>query len=314
MAEVEAPVEVPAAPEPFEGGVAAFQKALAKGQASAESQPETAPSSAPAVAPPVPDPATSRVPEKFRGKSIEEVADSAHNAEQRMHQATEEAARLRRENEDFRIRLIAQEQLRAPAPPQSPVDPWAASGIVPEEAVITDTRRFADTTLNMAEERARRAAAEESAKAIQGFRDEQSNIQRGQQQAGALIGTWEAAKAAIRAEGYELSEDQWRTDLDFIAPQVARENNQRDGVIYDPTAYVAQFKRLRGVVAQRAVIPTEGNPPVAARSASVSPSTPGAPTVSREKKQIYDAVFGALQTIDPAKRDEMKKRAMTGDT
>ena len=259
---------------------------------------ETVPENpAPAPEPPaVPDLAAIRVPEheivpeKFRGKGLSDVFEAHRNAEQYMHAKANEAAQARRENEELKTRLAAAEQFakmaqQPPPPAPAPVDVWTARGINPEEAVITDTRRFAEATRDIAVEGARAAAREETQK----VRAEWENDQTAQRQADGLVKTWDTAKEALRARGHNISDDQWKNDLAYIAPAVVREND-----VFNTDRYVAHYEYLKGTPAvQKPTVPSEGNPPVSSRTAA-GPQASARPSVSRERTAIVEQIGRSL--------------------
>lgn len=256
---------------------------------------ESAPPETPAV--PVEeapfDPATYTIPdriiegapksfEKFRNKALTDFAISYENVEKSFHQKAQEAAQARKEAEDLRIRLAAAEQLaritQQPQVPQQPVDKW--QGANPAEHVITDPQRVFDRTLSVAEQRAQEIAQKAATEAEQRI---EAKLQREREEQ-AVFQTFETAKSELRAAGYDISDEQWREDLKFIAPVAARE-----GQLFNTKWYVESFSRLKGPI--KASLPKEGNPPVAART-STAPTA--VPSINREDRAIRERFADAL--------------------
>lgn len=93
-------------------------------------EPETPAAPSPDEAGPEGEPAKPEIPEKYRGKSVEEIARMHQEAEERMHQATKEASDYRRILES--ITPMVQNQFAPKEPEQSFDDLYA---IDPEKAI-----------------------------------------------------------------------------------------------------------------------------------------------------------------------------------
>lgn len=282
---------------------------VAKHLADYAPEPETpqAPEVEAAPAPEEFDPATIRIPnqkfvtnvpkalEKFKDKTLVDLATSYEEAERAMHTKAEEAARYHRENDELKARLAAAEQYArmTPAQPTVQTDPYTQRGIKLDEAIITDPRSVMATTLD----EARRIAREEAEKAANASGEKSRAEFQQAENARRLIGALESARMeASKLYGAEIPIEQWREDVMYIAPRVKWENdNGSEGRIYDPRAYVDHYTRLKG--APKASVPTEGNPPVAARPANVR-SERAAPTLTREEALIRKQIRGALNLKD----------------
>lgn len=249
------------------------------------------------------DPATIRIPEtaqlpehaqKYRGKSLAEVIELERRTQQYGFEKAQEAAQARREADELRARLAAAEQLarmnQKPPEPEVSTDPWTRAGVDPNETIITDPRRVAEVTISEAERRSIEAARQVVAQEVGSMRQQ---IQREREEQ-TLIATFELAKHEVRKAGHNISDDDWVNALRYIGPAIEQENRETPGVVFDPKRYVAHYTALRGVPA-RPTLPTEGNPPVAARSAAVAPESSPKPSVSREKRQLYEQVYGAMK-------------------
>lgn len=229
-----------------------------------------------------------KVPEKFRSKP-EAIVEAYENAEKQMHAATQERAQLRREMDELRARLAAADQVTRMTTPQSPeLNHWQKAGINPGEDIIVSPDKVGDHLLSEAERRAQAVATRAAQEAANQVRAEMQQ----QQSAAALITAFETAKKSLRDSGYTLSDEDWKRDLGYIAPAVARENEQNPGAVFDHNRYVEHFRVLKGAPA-KATLPTEGAPPVAARSATVQ-NAPPVPTLNREDQQLQKAIHGAL--------------------
>lgn len=260
-----------------------------------------APAPAPVVEAPF-DPASITIPdraavnapkafEKFKNKTLTDVFTSYEEAEKGFHTKAQEAAQARREAEELRMKLAAAEQtarmLQQPPQPVAPHDPY--QGVNPDSDIITDPRKVLDRTLSEAERRAQAIAQQESAK----VRQEIISGLQAEREEQAIFNTFEIAKFKLRQAGYTLSDDQWKEDLKFIAPVVAREEQ-----LFNPDRYVQHFQYLRGGV--RATLPVEGNPPVAARAATAPPSIP---SINKEARQVRERLADAFGfTGDERKR------------
>jgi hypothetical protein len=214
--------------------------------------------------------------EKFKNKTLLDIAKSYEESEKGFHGKAQELAQARREAEELRTKLAAAEQYarmnQQPAAPQAPLDPW--QGVNPDSDIITDPRKVLDRTLSEGERRAHLVAQQEAAK----VRDEIVNGIRAEREQEAIFNTFEVAKFKLRQAGYNLTDDQWKEDLKFIAPVVAREEQ-----LFNPERYVQHFQYLRGPI--KATLPKEGNPPVAARTATAAPHVP---TISSEERQLRE--------------------------
>lgn len=214
--------------------------------------------------------------EKFKRKSLLDLAKSYEESEKGFHAKAQEAAQTRRENEELKARLAAAEQFakmtQQPAAAPAPHDPW--HGVNPDSDIITDPRRVLDRTLSESERRAQLVAQQEAAK----VRDEIVRGIQAEREEAAIFNTFEIAKFKLLQAGYTLSDDQWKDDLTYIAPRVAKE-----GQLFSPDAYVEHFQKLRGPI--RATLPKEGNPPVASRAATAPPSVP---TITSEERALRE--------------------------
>lgn len=245
------------------------------------------------------DPATIRIPnrqfvehvpkalEKFKDKTLVDFATSYEEAERMMHAKAAEAAQTRRENEELRTRLTAAEQYarmsQQPAPTAQQHDPY--EGLDVDTAGVTDMRGFADRTLA----EARRIAKEEAATAAQQSRAQVNAERETDAHAAQLVTAFELSRAEVgKLIGRDVPIEEWQSDLQDLARIVHSREPHRQ---YDHKAYVETYVRLRGV--PKVSVPTEGNPPIAARPASVKPDKP-TPTLSREADQLNKQIRKAL--------------------
>ncbi len=279
MAEVETsqPATVP---EPS-GSVAVAAFKQAEIAAGVEPTPATEPEEAqPATQSSIVIP-ISKVPEKFRANP-DAVFGAYENSERAFHGKAQEAAQLKRDNEALNARLAAAEQVNRMNPVAKPAEPNLS------EMVITETPRFVETI----EQRAGRIARDESDKAsravVQEFRIEQAQRDQGNM----LIATFESAKAQARKQGFEVSDQEWPKFVNYAARVIKDESPER---LLDPSAYIEHLSVMRGT--PKASLPTEGNPPVAARAAQ-APSKAAPPTLSREDQQLKKRIWEALKLKD----------------
>lgn len=283
--------EAPSQPAP-QDVVSLFNKSLDSAPATPQApEPLTAVETPQASAPATIAIPVDRVPEKFKQKP-EAVFEAYENAERAMHQRANEASQFRREADELRAKLAAAEQFaklqQQPKPPE--VDPWG--GLKPEEAVITDTRRFAESIRTQAVEEARKAAREETDRVKTEVRQDQSN----RDSATALVKTWDAARDMIRASGHQISDEQWKADLGYIAPAVVRENDQAPGVVLNPKRYVEHYNYLRGAPPKPS-IPTEASPPISGRPSVIAAQQPESiPSISRETRQTRETIAAAMKS------------------
>jgi hypothetical protein len=262
--------------------------------------PEPAPEPAPF------DPASFTIPDrfsesapkaldKFKNKTLLDIAKSYEESEKGFHAKAQESAQIRRENEELKARLAAAEQFakmsQQPTAAPTPHDPW--QGVNPDAEIITDPRRVLDRTLSESERRAQLVAQQEAMK----VRDEIVNGLRAEKEEAAIFNTFEIAKFKLRQAGYTLSDDQWKDDLTYIAPRVAREGN-----LFAPDAYVEHFQKLRGPI--KATLPKEGNPPVAARAATAPPSVP---TISSEERQLRERLANVWGMVGDERKNYIER-------
>ncbi len=252
---------------------------------------------APAEVPLTFDPATVRIPkdaklpdyaEKFRDKNLPEVFEITRKTEQWGHDKAQEAAQLRRELEDERTRRISMEQLRSQQPPVQPQDPYAKLGIDPDVAIIGNARQVLDLNRQLSAEDARAIAQQAAKSEADAIRAENQR----EREANSLIATFETAKDGLRKAGYQVSDEQWLKDLAYIAPAIAREAETNPNALYETRRYMEHFAYLKGAP-QKPTIPTEGNPPVAGRPATVA-AQPNVPTIAGEMKSKADLIAKAL--------------------
>ncbi len=259
------------------------------------------------------DPATIKIPsrkavdgvpkayEKFKDKSLTDVFTSYENAEKWGHEKSQEAAQLRRELEEERARRAAAEQVAKMTPAQEPVtqDYWQKAGINPNEQLFTEPQRVLDTTLTEAERRAAVAAEAAVRKAQQEWQAKQDE----EKFASNAFATFEAAKLKLQKLGYDVSDEQWREELTYIAPVV-----YRTGRTLDPDAYVEHYGKLKGAPA-KAQLPTEGNPPISAKSSSSTAQS--VPTIGREEKALRARLADAFGFSEAEKENYIKRGGET---
>lgn len=308
------PVEVPAAaapPPPEKSAVEIFNESIAAQPAAPAADGATP--TAPAVpAAPEWDPKSVVIPKdatlpdhfkKYSGKTLADVIELDLQTQRYAGQQRTEADRLRVENEQLKSKQAAREELRdLLAPPVAPVDEWAAVGITPETPVWDQPRVALEATRALAGKDT--TALIDKAKAD--IRAELNAEREAERRNTAVIQTFESAKAAIRAKGHAITDEEWSHDiLPYIAPRLAQEETVSPGALYDPQKYVDHYERLRGAPAAPAkpVIPAEGAPPVSGRSASVTPQFT-APTASNEVTAMKQKVAGAMLAQGKWTKDE----------
>lgn len=301
--------------QPGIDALGAFERAVATTEAAPPAQPlsQAAP---PTETPQTFDPATIAIPdyaagptlEKFRGKHLGDVVRSYEESQRAMHQRSQEAAQARRENEELKTRLAVAEQIARmnPAPaPAPPADIWTQAGVNPDVEIINNPRGLLELAIAEAERRARVGAAEEAGK----VRSEVSQENEERERAHAYIGTWDAAKAQIRALGHELTDQQWVDDLGYIMFKLGPEAQADPSAAFTVSRYVDHFTRLRGAPS-RATLPTEGAPPVASRAAAVNPKAAQVPTLPAEQADLAATIYRNLQGIGLVSADQANTAAM----
>lgn len=267
----------PEVPQPS-GSVAvdAFNKALAEVPA------EQRESSAPEPTAPPETPATfaiplERIPEKFR-KNPEAIFEAYQNAEKYMHEKSTESARLAKEAEELRTRLAVVEQVQKMQPQAPPQTSWQKAGINPQEDIIVAPEKVAAHVID----EAKRAAAEEAQKYAQAEAAKLRAEKNQEDQTRALFWALDQAKVKAKEAGYDFSDDEYRQVLQYVGPVVAEEAKQNPNAPFDPNRYVEHIKVLKGNPTKPS-LPTEGAPPIAARSATMKSSAP-VPTLDKETR------------------------------
>lgn len=231
----------------------------------------------------------SKIPEKFRSKP-ESIVEAYENAEKTMHGATAEAARLRKEAEELRVKLATAEQVSrmTQQPQQQPQNHWQQAGINPGEDIITSPDKVGDHILTQATKRAEEAALKAAAQVEAKLQAQKQT----EEQTRALFWALDTAKVRAKEAGYDFTDDEYKNVLMYVGPVVAEEAKQNPNAPYDPNRYVEHIKMLKGAPT-KAALPTEGAPPVASRSATMQ-NAPSVPTLSREDAQLQKAINGAL--------------------
>lgn len=295
MAEVE--VKEESQPSNASDIVAKHFAGLAAPEPDAPQAPEADGGAAPEEAPF--DPATIKIPnrqfspnaskalEKFKDKTIADLATSYEEAERTMHSRAQEASDLRRQLDTERAARIAAEQFQrmVAQPQQTPQDIYQRAGVNLDEAIITDPTRVMATTL----EEARRIAREESERAAYEWRSQAQAEAQESQNRNVLLSALEMARGEVgKLIGKEISIPEWQNELQDVARLVQMREPER---VFDHKAYVETYTRLRGV--PKVSVPAEGNPPVNAKPSSVK-SERQAPTMTREEQQLSRAIRKAM--------------------